>query len=41
MTAFMTLPPGEAIAYRHLPGALPAVVFLPGYMSPPLCPQPE
>lgn len=28
-----TLPSGLAMAYRHLPGRLPAVVFLPGYMS--------
>ena len=27
------LPDGRRIAYRHLPGAGPAVVFLPGYMS--------
>lgn len=28
-----TLPSGQHMAYRFLPGRLPAVVFLPGYMS--------
>ena len=28
-----TLPDGRQIAYRHAPGAGPALVFLPGYMS--------
>ena len=27
------LPDGRSIAFRHLPGAGPALVFLPGYMS--------
>ena len=33
MTEHFTLPSGERMAYRYLPGRLPAVVFLPGYMS--------
>jgi pimeloyl-ACP methyl ester carboxylesterase len=33
MTDFMTLPSGERMAYRYLPGQGPAIVFLPGYMS--------
>jgi len=33
MTEHFTLPSGERMAYRYLPGTLPAVVFLPGYMS--------
>lgn len=32
-TRFEDLPDGRRIAFRHLPGAGPAVVFLPGYMS--------
>jgi pimeloyl-ACP methyl ester carboxylesterase len=32
-TRFEELPDGRRIAFRHLPGAGPAVVFLPGYMS--------
>ena len=32
-TCFHTLPDGNRIAYRHVPGAGPALVFLPGYMS--------
>ncbi|MEO0061526.1 MAG: hypothetical protein RLZZ08_86 [Pseudomonadota bacterium] len=30
---FHPLPDGRAIAFRHLPGTGPALVFLPGYMS--------
>jgi pimeloyl-ACP methyl ester carboxylesterase len=30
---FLALPDGRRIAYRHLPGTGPAIVFLPGYMS--------
>jgi len=30
---FHTLPNGRRVAYRHVPGASPAVLFLPGYMS--------
>ncbi len=33
MTEHFTLPSGESMAYRYLPGSLPAIVFLPGYMS--------
>ncbi|MBB3859947.1 pimeloyl-ACP methyl ester carboxylesterase [Novosphingobium hassiacum] len=35
MTDFsrFALPTGQSMAYRFLPGDLPAVVFLPGYMS--------
>jgi pimeloyl-ACP methyl ester carboxylesterase len=33
VTSFHALPDGRRIAYRHLRGAGPAVVFLPGYMS--------
>ena len=29
----LDLPDGRRLAYRHLPGAGPALVFLPGYMS--------
>ena len=32
-TRFHTLPDGRKIAFRHAPGAGPAIVFLPGYMS--------
>lgn len=32
-TRFHVLPDGRRIAYRFLPGAGPALVFLPGYMS--------
>lgn len=32
-TQFHTLPDGRRIAYRFTPGAGPALVFLPGYMS--------
>lgn len=32
-TRFHTLPDGRRIAFRHLPGTGPALVFLPGYMS--------
>lgn len=32
-TRFHALPYGRRIAYRYTPGAAPAVVFLPGYMS--------
>ncbi len=32
-TCFHTLPDGNRIAYRHVPGAGPTLVFLPGYMS--------
>ncbi len=32
-TRFHTMPDGRRIAFRHAPGAGPAVVFLPGYMS--------
>lgn len=32
-TRFHTLADGRRIAYRHTPGAGPALVFLPGYMS--------
>jgi pimeloyl-ACP methyl ester carboxylesterase len=31
--AFLTRPNRPALAYRHLPGTAPTVVFLPGYMS--------
>lgn len=31
--ARFTLPSGKAMAYRHLPGQSPTIVFLPGYMS--------
>ncbi|GGE02835.1 alpha/beta hydrolase [Tsuneonella deserti] len=31
--AFHSLPDGRRIAFRHNPGAGPALVFLPGYMS--------
>jgi pimeloyl-ACP methyl ester carboxylesterase len=30
---FHTLPDGRRIAFRHMPGAGPTLVFLPGYMS--------
>lgn len=33
MIQHFTLPSGERMAYRFQPGSLPAVVFLPGYMS--------
>ncbi len=33
MTQHFTLPSGERMAYRFVPGRLPAAVFLPGYMS--------
>lgn len=33
MIAHFTLPSGERMAYRFAPGRLPAIVFLPGYMS--------
>lgn len=33
MTQYFTLPSGERMAYCFQPGSLPAVVFLPGYMS--------
>lgn len=33
MTQHFTLPSGERMAYRFLPGRLPTIVFLPGYMS--------
>ena len=32
-TRFHALPDGRRIAFRLLPGAGPALVFLPGYMS--------
>jgi pimeloyl-ACP methyl ester carboxylesterase len=32
-TQFLVLPDGRRIACQHLPGAGPALVFLPGYMS--------
>lgn len=32
-TRFHTMPDGRQIAFRHIAGAGPAVVFLPGYMS--------
>lgn len=32
-TRFHTLPDGRRIAFRHVPGAGPTLVFLPGYMS--------
>lgn len=32
-TRYHELPDGRRIAYRHLPGTGPTVVFLPGYMS--------
>lgn len=32
-TRFHTMPDGRRIAYRHVPGGGPAIVFLPGYMS--------
>lgn len=32
-TRYHDLPDGRRIAYRHLPGTGPTVVFLPGYMS--------
>jgi len=32
-TRFHVLPDGRRMAYRHSPGAGPALVFLPGYMS--------
>lgn len=31
--ARFTLPSGQRMAYRHLPGTSPTIVFLPGYMS--------
>jgi pimeloyl-ACP methyl ester carboxylesterase len=31
--AYHTMPDGRRIAYRHIAGAGPALVFLPGYMS--------
>lgn len=30
---FHTMPDGRRLAFRHVPGAGPALVFLPGYMS--------
>lgn len=33
MIEHFTLPSGERMAYRFQPGSLPAIVFLPGYMS--------
>ena len=33
MIQHFTLPSGERMAYRYLPGAGPVIVFLPGYMS--------
>ena len=33
MIQHFTLPSGERMAYRFQPGRLPAIVFLPGYMS--------
>jgi pimeloyl-ACP methyl ester carboxylesterase len=33
MIQYMTMPSGERMAYRYLPGQGPALVFLPGYMS--------
>ena len=33
MVAHHTMPDGRRIAYRHIAGAGPALVFLPGYMS--------
>lgn len=33
MIQHFTLPSGERMAYRYLPGAGPTIVFLPGYMS--------
>lgn len=32
-TQFHTMPDGRRIAFRHVPGTGPALVFLPGYMS--------
>ena len=32
-TRFYALPDGRRIAFRHLPGTGPTLVFLPGYMS--------
>ena len=32
-TRFHSLPDGRRLAFRHMPGSGPAVVFLPGYMS--------
>lgn len=32
-TQFHTMPDGRRIAFRHAPGAGPAILFLPGYMS--------
>ena len=32
-TRFHAMPDGCSIAYRHVPGAGPTIVFLPGYMS--------
>ena len=32
-TQFHAMPDGRRIAFRHLPGTGPALVFLPGYMS--------
>lgn len=31
--ALFTLPSGQRMAYRHLPGTSPTIIFLPGYMS--------
>ena len=31
--ARFTLPSGQRMAYRHLPGTSPTIIFLPGYMS--------
>ncbi|AXU18551.1 alpha/beta hydrolase [Novosphingobium sp. THN1] len=31
--ARFTLPSGQRMAYRHLPGTPPTIIFLPGYMS--------
>lgn len=33
MTQTHMMPDGRAIAYRHMPGTGPTIVFLPGYMS--------
>ena len=33
MTEYFQGPEGRRVAYRHIPGNGPALVFLPGYMS--------
>ncbi len=33
MIADLTSPDGNRLAYRHRPGTLPTIIFLPGYMS--------